>query len=94
MDGETAPETRGQGCDDFGIVPLPDVVSELTAMRLGFIVGPDGLWAPTMTHDEHQYEFNCAICRAGDRPDALAALVATVSNIAAPRRLRVNGDQP
>lgn len=57
------------------------VVAALVADPPGWIVDEDGkLWPPGEPHGTggHRYDGRCAICRAGDHPEALTALVSRI----------------
>jgi hypothetical protein len=76
---------------DSVLPTFAEVVDELIASPLGYVVDGDGkLWPPTTSHDQHRYEFNCAVCRAGDRPAALTAVVGQVLNLGAPRAAHID----
>ena len=51
------------------------VAAEVADHPLGFKLGDDES-VPRSAHVEHRYHANCAICRAGDFPEALEAVVA------------------
>lgn len=58
------------------------IVAALCENPPGWNVDSDGtLWPPSTAHDRpngHRYDGGCAICRAGDRPEALRAVVKAV----------------
>lgn len=62
---------------------LNDVVAALTANPPGWI--PHGLGVVTpdahLGSQGHLYDGACAICRGGERPEALSALVLAISTI-------------
>lgn len=62
---------------------LDRVIDGLLDEPIGWLMaGEDTPWPPARPHGHHLYDARCAICRAGDRPEALAALVAAVCAIA------------
>lgn len=65
-----------------------EIRAELLATNLGYrIAGDTDDWDPGEGHAAHRYHFSCAVCRAADRPEALAAVVDKIINLAAPRRV-------
>lgn len=58
-------------------VRVEAVLKVLTSERIAFAYSAsDELWPPHSSHDEHRYDFVCAICRVGDSNQALRAVIA------------------